>query len=57
MPVLKTIAEKRTEMDRVIIFCQKRELCSYLYLYFKSTLGAAFTEPVGAPCISCFRID
>ena len=56
-PVIKRLLEHGTKADKVVIFCQKRELCSYIYLYMKSVLGPDnFVSPSGAPCVSEFRI-
>ena len=56
LPVIMDIEKNRVATDKVIIFCQKRELCSHIYLHMKSCLGSHFTDPVGAPCVSAFRI-
>ena len=55
-PVIQSLVDNGITAEKVIIFCQKRELCSILYLYMKSVLGDCFTHPHGAPCVSEFRV-
>ena len=40
----------------MIVFCRRYEECASLYQYFHTSLGNEFTEPIGAPDISRFRL-
>lgn len=54
-PVIHLKTE-RTLMPRMTIFRQKYSDCASLYQIFHISLGAQFTEPIGAPNISKFRL-
>lgn len=54
--LVEELRTKRTEMDKVIIFCRTYRDCSHLYLFFKSKLGSEITDPVGYANISRFRL-
>ena len=43
-------------LPRVIIFCRRIEDCSILYQLFLNQLKNEFTEPIGAPNVSMFRL-
>lgn len=55
-PVIQSLVNEGIKAEKVVIFCSTRELCSTIYLYFKSVLGEHFTYPRGAPCVSEFRL-
>ena len=44
----KRLAEQRTEMGRIIIFCGRYDDITAIYYFFKQSLGAGFMEPPGA---------
>lgn len=46
--ILHELQQKRVLLPRIIIFCKVKADCGKLYSYFKSKMGAEFTEPVGA---------
>ena len=58
--VFTSLAEKlkreRASIPRLIIFCKKCEECALLYHFFLSKLQEEFTEPVGAPNLSRYRL-
>ena len=56
MPFATELQQKRKEMARTIVYCKTRDECAQLYLFFRSFLGEHFTEPVGAPDMSRFRL-
>ncbi len=43
-------------MPRMIIFCRQYDDCASLCELFSNSLGPEFTEPIGAPNISRFRL-
>ena len=55
-PIADKLKHKRANMPRVIIFCKRCEECAMLYQFFLSNLEEEFTEPVGAPNLSRFRL-
>ena len=55
-PVMKQLREVRHSMPRMIVFCRQYEECASLYQYFRLSLGNEFTEPIGAPNLSRFRL-
>ena len=54
-PIADKLKHKRANMPRVIIFCKRCEECAMLYQFFLSNLQE-FTEPVGAPNLSRYRL-
>ncbi len=52
-PVVESISKYGTMCDKTVIFCFKREICSYTYLHMKSALGGRSTDP---PPVSDFRL-
>lgn len=54
--LLEELKTKRSEMEKVIIFCNTLRDCSDLYLYFKSVLRQEMTDPVGYPLITQFKL-
>ena len=55
-PMVEKLAELRSEMPRVIIYCRRYEECSNIYIMFRNLLGVNFTEPPNAPDITKFRL-
>lgn len=55
-PLVQELRHRRSTMDRVIIYCRTYEACSMVYLYFKASLGAESTEPVGTFDLAKFRL-
>ena len=55
-PIADKLKHKRANMPRVIIFCKRCEECAMLYQFFLSNLQEEFTEPVGAPNLSRYRL-
>ena len=55
-PLIQDIKEKRTSMNRTIIFCRSYTSCTSIYFYFKSSLGKAISEPEGYPNHAELRI-
>ena len=49
MPIVERLRHYRSKLDRMIIFCQKRDHCPMLYSFFSFCLGKDFTEPPGMP--------
>lgn len=47
-PLVEEIKNKRTTMDRVIIYCRTYDDCSMIYLFLKSRLEGEITEPKNA---------
>ena len=56
-PMVKKLAELRSEMPRIIIYCRRYEDCSNIYVMFRNLLGVHFTEPPNAPDITNFRFS
>ncbi len=50
------LIKHQAEYPRTIVYCRSMEDCANLYLFFEKELGPYFTEPVGAPSLSRFRI-
>ena len=46
------VRKNRRNTDRTIIFCQKYEDTSHIYLYLKSVLGKEMMDPIGYPDVS-----
>ncbi len=55
-PVMKQLQEVRHSMPRMIVFCCHYDDCASLYQYFRLSLGNEFTEPIGVPNLSRFRL-
>lgn len=55
-PLMEKLQTERCHMSRAIIFCQRYDKCAALYEMFRITLGKEFTEPIGAPNVSRFRL-
>ena len=56
-PLADKLKSERANMPRVIIiFCKRCEKCAILYQFFLSNLQEEFTEPVGAPNLSRYRL-
>jgi ATP-dependent DNA helicase RecQ len=55
-PLVDELLEKRTNVDKTIIFCRNYTDCSHIYLFFKSRLKEYLSEPPGYPNIAKFRI-
>ena len=55
-PIADKFKSERENMPRVIIFCKRCEECAILYQFFLSNLQDEFTEPVGAPNLSQYRL-
>ena len=55
-PLIEELRQKRKEMERVIIYCRTYDMCSMIYLFFKSQLGPERTEPVGTVDLARFRL-
>jgi ATP-dependent DNA helicase RecQ len=47
--LMKQLKEKRTEMERTVIFCRRPLDCAQLWLEFRNFLGKDITEPPGYP--------
>ena len=56
IPLVEEIQVKRTSTARSVIFCRTMEDCATLYLFFRQKLEQAFTEPVGVPDLSMYRL-
>ena len=56
IPLVAKLKVQRCKLPRVIIFCRRCEDCSTLYQLFLSQLKKEFTEPIGAPNVSKFRL-
>ncbi len=54
--LMEELRIKRTQMDKVIIYCKTYDSCSMIYLYFKSRLQEEMTEPVGFVDLARFRL-
>ena len=55
-PVITRLQAERTTFPRMIVYGRSFEMCSNIYLYFKTELGEDFTEPRDAPDLSRFRL-
>ena len=44
-PILERLRRERHLMPRMIVYCRTYDMCSDLFMYFKSCLGNNFTEP------------
>ena len=55
-PLFEQLKKERVKMPRVIIYCQRCEECALIYHYFLDLLKKEFTEPIGAPNLSRFRL-
>ena len=55
-PLVEQLQRERTLMERIIIYCRTYEICSTIYLFFKSKLWAEITEPIGAVDLARFRL-
>lgn len=55
-PILERLLLERINAPKIIIFCDKIEVCAALYDFFKSGLGEHFTDPIDAPDLSQFRL-
>ncbi len=55
-PLVEEIRWKRTNMDRVIIYCRTYDSFSMIYMYMKSRLQKEMTEPIGSRNLSRFRL-
>ena len=55
-PLVRRLKKERTKMARVIIFCRRCKDCAAIYEFFLSYLKDEFTEPVGAPNLTWFRL-
>ena len=44
-PILEGLRRERHHMPRMIVYCRTHDMCSDLFMYFKSSLGNNFTEP------------
>ena len=55
-PMLERLQQERTTYPRTIVYCQRFQDCSDIYLFFRNNLKESFTEPEGAPDIPKFRL-
>ena len=55
-PMLKRLEEQRAQYPCTIIYCQSFKDCADIYHFFRSNLGADFTEPKAAPDTPEFRL-
>ncbi len=55
-PLLDRLRTDGVRAPRTIIYCQRYDDCSSLYMYFKHGLKEKFTYPTGAPDLSKFRL-
>ena len=55
-PLVANLKVQRFKLPRVIIFCRCIEDCSIFYQLYLSQLKKEFTEPIGAPNVSRFRL-
>ena len=53
-PVITRLRAEHTTFPRMIVYGRSFEMCSNIYLYFKTELGEDFTEPRDAPDLSRF---
>lgn len=56
IPIMEQLEVKRTQMDRVLIYCQRQDECAQLYLLFGMRLGENVREPPGAPDLPKYRL-
>ena len=54
-PLVEQLKIERVKMPRVIIYCQRCEECALIYHFFLELLKE-FTEPIGTPNLSGFRL-
>ncbi len=54
--IVEQLKAERTQMGRVIIYCQKQEICAELYTFFKYSLGDAFLYPTDALDLPKYRL-
>ena len=50
------LQEMRRQFPKLVIFCRTLKDCADIYEFFLSSLGKHFTDPIGAPNLSCFRL-
>ena len=55
-PIVHKLKKKCTKMPRMIISCKTCEECAILYQFFQASLQLKFTEPIGAPNLSRYRM-
>ena len=55
-PLLLELKQKRTTMDRTIVFCRSYNSCISVFYYFKSSLGKNISQPKGYPNLAEFRM-
>ena len=55
-PVVEELRSARTSLRRTIIYCQKQEECSNLYLFFKMCMGNEILEPQDALDLPQYRL-
>ena len=55
-PVIDKLQIQPTNMERLLIFCRRYEECADIYELFKHNLGIDFTEPIGSPDLSAYRL-
>lgn len=55
-PLIDKLQTQRINMERVLIFCRRYEECADIYELFKLNLGINFTEPIGSPDLSAYRL-
>ena len=55
-PLVEEVRRCRSTTDRTIVFCRTYDSCAQIYLFVKCRLNKEFTEPVGAPDMSEFRL-
>ena len=55
-PLVEEVQQKRTNMERVIIFGQTYEDCTHTYMFFRSKLGKEMSDPVGVPNLPEYRL-
>ena len=55
-PFVTRLRAERTTFPRMIVYARSFDMCSSIYLYFKTEMGEDFTEPVDAPDLSRFRL-
>ena len=55
-PIVLELRQKRTDMERIIIFGQTYENCTQTYMYFHTMLGREMMDPIGAPYLPQYRM-
>lgn len=55
-PLIDNLKRQRTKLGKVIIFCHTYDEVTTIYFHMKQQLGIGFTEPLGAPDITQFRL-